>query len=55
MGDDIQLQQILMNTIINGVESLEGEGGTVTILSEEVEVYPEDMDLSSFALTPPAP
>ena len=55
MGDNIQIQQILMNIIINGVESMGGQAGTVTILTEEVEVYPEDMDITSFALKPPAP
>jgi len=34
MADRVQLQQVLMNLILNGIESMKGSGGELTISSE---------------------
>ncbi len=55
MADGGQLQQILMNLIINGAESMNGEPGNITITTSQTELSAEQIYSSAFTLVPPAP
>ena len=55
MADIGQVQQILMNLIINGAESLEGEAGEISITTKRVYLDLDDLSAPDLILPPPTP
>jgi two-component system cell cycle sensor histidine kinase/response regulator CckA len=55
MADGGQIQQVLMNLIINGVESLEGQPGIIRLSTEQTNIMLAEINAIGFIVAPPAP